>query len=112
MIAADLNLLAAGTARRNVNLNHLQNRIVTAQGRAEDMIAFPADLLIANIHYDVMRQLVNSQGFLTKKRFILSGLLRSEARHIAEILKKQQAQIIKQWTHESIWYTFYGRVVN
>lgn len=110
VIAADLNMLAARTAHRNVNLNHLQDRVISVQGRAEDMIAFPADLLIANIHYDVMRQLVNDQGFLTKKSFILSGLLRSEARHIAEILKKQQAQIIKQWTHESIWYTFYGRI--
>ena len=108
VIAADLNLLAAGTARRNVNLNHLQNRIVTAQGRAEEMIAFPADLLIANIHYDVMRQLVNDRGFLTKNRFILSGLLRSEARHIIDILKQQRAEIIKQWTHDGIWYTFYG----
>ena len=110
VIAADLNLLAARTARRNVKLNRLQNRVVTVQGRAEDMIAIPADLLIANIHYDVMRQLVNGGGFATKKRFILSGLLRSEARHILDILKEQKADIIKQWTHEGIWYTFYGRI--
>ena len=110
VIAADLNMLAARTAHRNVSLNHLQDRVITVQGRAEELIAFPADLLIANIHYDVMRQLVNDRGFLSKKRFILSGLLRSEARHITDILKKQRADIIKQWTHEGIWYTFYGRV--
>ena len=110
VIAADLNLLAARTADRNVRLNHLQDRVVTVQGRAEDMIAYPADLVIANIHYDVMRQLVNDNGFLTKKRFILSGLLRSEAKNIADILARRQVKIIKQWTHEGIWYTFYGEI--
>ncbi len=110
VIAADLNLLAAKTAHRNVRLNHLQDRVVTVQGRAEDMIAYPADLVIANIHYDVMRQLVNNNGFLTKKRFILSGLLRSEAKDIADILAKHQVKIIKQWAHEGIWHTFYGKM--
>jgi ribosomal protein L11 methyltransferase len=109
VIAADLNLLAAKTAHRNVRLNHLQDRVVTVQGRAEDMIAYPADLVIANIHYDVMRQLVNNNGFLTKKRFILSGLLRSEAKDIADILARHQVKIIKQWAHEGIWHTFYGQ---
>jgi ribosomal protein L11 methyltransferase len=110
VVAVDLNLLAAKTAERNVRLNHLQNRVVTVQGRAEDMIAYPADLVIANIHFDVMRQLVNNRSFFTKKRFILSGLLRSEARNIANVLARHPVTILKQWTHEGIWYTFYGRI--
>jgi ribosomal protein L11 methyltransferase len=111
VVAADLNLLAAKTAARNVRLNHLQNRVITVQGRAEDLIAYPADLVIANIHYDVMRRLVNDRGFLSKKRFILSGLLRSEAKNIADILARYRIKIIKQWTHGGIWYTFYGETV-
>jgi len=110
VVAVDLNLLAAKTAERNVRLNHLQHRVVTVQGRAEDIIAYPADLVIANIHYDVMRRLVNERSFFTKKRFILSGLLRSEARDIANILARHPVTILKQWTHEGIWYTFYGRI--
>ena len=110
VVAVDLNLLAAKTAHRNVRLNHLQKCVITVQGRAEDMIAYPADLVIANIHYDVMRRLVNDRGFLSKKRFILSGLLRSEAKNIADTLARHRVKIIKQWTHEGIWYTFYGRI--
>jgi len=110
VVAADLNLLAAKTADRNVRLNHLQKRVLALQGRAEDVIAYPADMVIANIHYDVMRRLVNDRGFLTKKRFILSGLLRSEARDIADILAGHPVKIVKQWTHEEIWYTFYGKI--
>jgi len=105
----DLNFLAAKTAGRNVRLNHLQNRVAIVQGRAEDFIACPADLVVANIHYDVMRQLVNVKGFLAKKRFILSGLLRSEAKDIADNLARRQVNIIKHWTHDGIWHTFYGQ---
>jgi len=109
VVAVDLNLLAAKTAKRNVKLNHLEHRVVTVQGRAEDIIACPADLVIANIHYDVMQQIVNERSFFTKKRFILSGLLRSEARNIANILAKHPVTILNQWTNEGIWYTLYGR---
>ena len=110
VVAVDLNLLAAKTAARNVRLNGLQNRVITIQSRAEDMIACPADLVIANIHYDVMRRLVEDKGFLSKNRFILSGLLRSEAREIAGILASQPVTIIKKWTYEGIWHTIYGKI--
>ena len=108
VVAVDLNLLAARTAARNVQLNQLADRVVIVQGKAEDIIAYPADLVIANIHYDVMRHLINTQGFLEKKRFILSGLLRSEAKNIADRLARQPVKIIKQWSRDGIWHTFYG----
>ena len=110
VVAVDLNLLAARTAARNVQLNQLADRVVIVQGKAEDVIAYPADLVIANIHYDVMRHLINSQGFFDKKRFILSGLLRSEAKDIADRLARQPVKIVKQWTRDGIWHTFYGKM--
>jgi ribosomal protein L11 methyltransferase len=108
VVAVDLNLLAARTAARNVQLNQLEDRVVIVQGKAEDVIAYPADLVIANIHYDVMRHLINAQGFLDKKRFILSGLLRSEAKQIADNLARHPVIILKQWARDGIWHTFYG----
>ena len=110
VVAVDLNFLAARTAARNVQLNQLEDRVVIVQGKAEDVIAYPADLVIANIHYDVMRHLVSAQGFLDKKRFILSGLLRSEAKAIADSLARHRVKILKQWTRDGIWHTFYGRI--
>lgn len=109
IVGVDLNLLAAQTAVRNVRLNRLESRIVIAQGRAEHMIAYPTELLIANIHYDVMHHLVNNRGFLVKKRFILSGLMRGEAKHIVNLLQRQPVKIIKQWTQDGIWHTIYGK---
>ena len=83
---------------------------MVVQGNAEDVIAYPADLAIANIHYDVMRHLINAKGFVEKKRFILSGLLRSEARDIVDRLERQPVKILKQWTRDGIWHTFYGKM--
>jgi ribosomal protein L11 methyltransferase len=110
VLAVDLNFLAAKTTARNVQLNQLEDRVMTVQGNAEDFIAYPADLIIANIHYDVMRRLIQAKGFLEKKRFIFSGLLRSEAKDIADSLARHPVKIIKQWNRDGIWHTFYGEM--
>jgi ribosomal protein L11 methyltransferase len=111
-LAVDLNLLAAKTAKKNVGLNRLEKQIAVVQGYAEAFIDCPADLLIANIHYDVMQKLICTKGFSTPKRFILSGLLRSEAKQVRIELERLPAKILKSWTHEGIWHTFYGKIVN
>ena len=112
IVGVDLNLLAARTARRNVQLNSLEDRIIIINGRAEDVVEYPTDLLIANIHHDVMLRLVKSGGLLSGRRFILSGLMRGEAKHIVEILHRQPVKIIKQWTQDGIWHTIYGKINN
>ena len=108
ILAVDLNPLAVNTAQKNVHLNELRSLILVARSRAQDCIDFQADLVIANIHWEVMRELVLSDGFLQKKQFILSGLLRSEARDLTEILAKLPVKIQKMWTQDGIWHTFYG----
>ena len=111
-LAVDFNLLAAGTALRNVLLNDLDENILVVHGRAENFLTTPADLLIANIHYDVMKKIIQAEGFLQKKWFILSGLFRSQARIIEEELKRTGAEIVKKWEQEYIWHTILCRFVN
>jgi ribosomal protein L11 methyltransferase len=108
-LAVDVNFLAANTALRNVRLNGLENTILVAQGRAEDFIDSPSDLMIANIHYEVMKQLITAPGFLKKKWFILSGLLRSQARDLRFKLSRLPIRIIKEWSREDIWHTFLAK---
>lgn len=110
ILAVDKNLLAARTAENNVQLNNVKENVVVIQGSAEIFIDKPADLVIANIHFDVMKKLLNSEGFLSKKWFILSGLLRSQAEDAAYRLKQKGAEIIKKWEHDSIWHTFFGNI--
>ncbi|MGD8992108.1 MAG: 50S ribosomal protein L11 methyltransferase [Desulfobacterales bacterium] len=109
-LAVDLNLLAATTAARNVRLNGLVKQVAVVQGYAEDFIDCPADLLIANVHYAVMQKLIQSVGFRTKKCFVLSGLMRSEAKQIKIEIERLPAKILKSWTHKGIWHTFYGEL--
>jgi len=108
-LGLDFNFLAAKTAKRNIELNQLDNRILIFQGKAEDFIDSPADLVIANIHYDVMKDLITSDGFLQKKWFILSGLLRSQARDITYKLSQLPVDILKSRERDNIWHTFMGR---
>ena len=106
--AVDFNHLAVQTARRNVILNGAEDRVLLVHGRAEQLVASPADLLIANIHYDVMRKLLQSEGFKAKRHWILSGLLRSQAREVEDLLGDGRACIVKRWTRDHIWYTYLG----
>lgn len=111
VLAVDFNFLAAKTSARNCQLNGFENRILALQGLAEDFIEYPAELVIANIHYDVMQHLVETKGFLQKKYFILSGLLRSQAKALVEKLARQPVEIMNQWERDGVWYTFLGRVI-
>ena len=108
VLATDLTLLAAQTARRNVALNHLGSQVLVTQGDAEKFMDFTSDLVVSNIHYDVMKNLIRTQGFLKKRRFILSGLMRSEARQIESVLADLPVRIIRRWDQDGIWHTFYG----
>jgi len=110
ILAVDRNLLAARTAQKNIQLNNVTENVMVIQGSAEIFIDNPADLVIANIHFDVMKKLLNSEGFLSKKWFILSGLLRSQAEDAAYTLKQKGAKIIKKWERDGIWHTFFGKV--
>ena len=107
-LAVDMNRLAAKTAERNIRLNQLQQAVLAVQGSADDFIHIQADLLIANIHYDVMKRLVCSDGFLNKRIFILSGLLRSEAADIEHRLMQLPVNILNKWIRDGIWYTYWG----
>lgn len=108
VLATDLTLLAARTARRNVALNGLASQVLVTQGDAEKFMDFTSDLVVSNIHYAVMKNLVRSKGFLKKKRFILSGLMRSEARQIESALAGLPVNILRRWDQDGIWHTFYG----
>ncbi len=108
ILALDYNYLATRTACINVSLNNLDDHILVVNGRAEDHTSVATDLLVANIHYDVMKDLVRTEGFLKQKWFILSGLLRSEAGKILEFLNSQPVLILKQWSQDDIWHTILG----
>jgi ribosomal protein L11 methyltransferase len=108
VLAVDLNPLAAQTARRNVRLNRLEKKILVVQGRAEEAIDLPADLAVANIHGEVMLRMMDSAGFRQKRRFILSGLMRSDAKEVRRRLAVLGMRIAAEWVRDGIWHTYYA----
>ncbi|SDO73477.1 50S ribosomal protein L11 methyltransferase [Desulforhopalus singaporensis] len=108
IVAVDFNYLAAQTALRNVRLNGLEDRVIVVNGRAEEHIAGPTDLLVANIHYDVMKKIVASDGFLKQKWFVLSGLLTTQAEKIVDQLRNLPVLILKRWNQDQVWHTILG----
>ena len=112
ILAVDFNFLAAKTARNNVKINGLEKNITVVQGRAEELLDKPADLMISNIHFDVMKNLINSKGFLNSRFFILSGLLRSEAGVVTDQLNRLPVTVLNTWERDDIWYTFLGKTNN
>lgn len=108
VLAVDTNPLAVQTARRNVTANRYEAQILVTQGDAEKFIDARADLVVSNIHYDVMRRLLSAPGFRAKKRFVLSGLLRSEARAVRQALERMGARVLETWEQDGVWSTFYG----
>ena len=107
--AIDLNPLAVKTARTNVMLNGFSGAIKVMEGRAEDLMSKTADLMVANIHYEVIRTLMEQKKFIGNQWFIISGLMRSQARDFKERILKYGLTVLKEWDHEMTWYTFLGR---
>lgn len=109
VLAVDFNRLAVETARRNILRNGMGDRVLAVHGRAETTIGVAVDLLIANLHHEVMMRLLADEGFLRARRFVLSGLLRSQAREAAEVLAGLPVRLLDRRTEDGVWHTLLGR---
>jgi hypothetical protein len=78
VLAVDLNPLCVKAAIRNVGLNGLEGFIKVIQGDAAAFLSGEADLILANVHCDLLIRLLELDDFSQKERLILSGLLRSQ----------------------------------
>lgn len=107
VLAVDINRLCVRTAAGNIRRNGLEDRVLAIQGNARDWIGGVTDLLVANIHYAVLRQLVSAPLLAGKRCMVFSGLLRSEAKAIREQLALLPVVIRRQWVGDGIWHTFY-----
>jgi ribosomal protein L11 methyltransferase len=103
VLAVDLNELAVETALRNVLLNDESARIEVKRGKAEDFVEEEADLLCANLHFQVIVTLLERQAFFKKRWLILSGLLERDRQEIEHRLLGGGLEIYlsvreKHWT--------------
>ena len=109
VLACDFNLLAVQTTQKNIRLNRLEHQVLAFQARGEELLSIPCDLMVANIHYDVMQHIIAHPAFLEKPWFILSGLLNSEAAKVMEFLRNLPVQIVERRCPDGVWNTLMGR---
>jgi len=107
--AVDWNPACVANARTNVARNGLADRVRVEEGRAEDFLGTEADLLLANLHFAVVKELVAAPQFFQKPWAVVSGLLRSEARAIRESLQRPDFGLVGEWETEDTWFTLLGR---
>ncbi|MCP4022523.1 MAG: methyltransferase [Desulfobacteraceae bacterium] len=105
VLACDFNLLAVKTAHKNVILNGFENKVLVFQAKGEEILSKSFDLIIANIHYDVMQYLIQTKEFYQNKWFILSGLLNSETKKVLKVLSNEKIQIVERRCPDGIWNT-------
>ncbi len=105
VLAVDINPLCAKTALKNVALNGLDGIIRVVRGPAEDFSQQPADLAIANMHYEVIDRLLNGDGLCRIERLIVSGLLRSQYRDVRQRLQRAGYETVREWDHNMTWFT-------
>ncbi|MEW5724285.1 MAG: 50S ribosomal protein L11 methyltransferase [Thermodesulfobacteriota bacterium] len=101
--AVEYSHLGVDTARKNVRLNGLEDRIEVIRARAEDHALDPADLVCANLHFSVQRSLREKGGFLGRRWLILSGLFPDEGEEMAAALQGEGARLVdlardERWT--------------
>jgi len=110
VVAVDLNPLCVKTAARNVELNHQEEIIHVLEGKAEDFVDDPADLIVANIHYEVIRRLLEKGSFHEKTKLIISGLMRSQFREIKRQLERRGFKLLREWDHDTTWFTILAEI--
>jgi len=109
VLGIDWNPACVATARKNIEWNGLSHRIRVEEGLAEEYLRQKAELLFANLHFAVVRELIEQPAFSEKKWVVLSGLLRSEYAEIKRRLVRPGFTLIKEWEADNTWFTLLGQ---
>lgn len=105
VLAVDLNPLCVRTAEKNVQLNGVEDTVRVIEGNAYDFADVDADLIVANLDYDVISELLRKKEFTYKRWYIFSGLMRTPCAELKSLLKEYGMEVEKQWDHEMTWFT-------
>jgi ribosomal protein L11 methyltransferase len=108
VIAVDKNDLAFHTAKQNVRLNDLTEKIDVRKGEARLFLNRPFDLIAANLPFRVLRDLISLDSAPLHGLWLVSGINRSQADTLEELFKDQGMELLERRSTE-IWETFLAR---
>jgi len=108
VIAVEYNELAVRTAARNLKHNQREGQVHLIQADARHFAHLPASLALANIHLDVLLDLLAIPEFLTKDWYIFSGILGIQLEAFLARLKETPLKEVET-LHENMWFTVLAR---
>jgi ribosomal protein L11 methyltransferase len=103
VIAVEYNDLAVHTAARNVRHNAKEQEILQIHGDARDFAYIPADLALANIHQDVLLDLLKIPEFYNKIWYVFSGILGAQIERFLAALEATPLEPVSV-LDENLWY--------
>ena len=108
VIAVEYNELAVLTCARNLKHNQRRAEVDLIQADARDYVHLPADLALANIHLDVLLDLLAIPGFLNKNWYIFSGILGAQLDTLLTRLTATPLTPVAT-LDENMWFTVLAR---
>lgn len=108
VVAVDLNPLCVRTANKNVELNGFSNVIQVVEGLAEDYCSRHFDVVVANIHAEVIKRMLQIDEFVMSPVLVISGLMRTPFRETREQIVSAGYEIWRIYDYEMTWYTLVG----
>ncbi len=103
----DYNNLSIETAKKNRSLNGVEENLHLWMGDAKDFLYLDADLLLANMHFQVIDAITDEDSFYSKKYYLLSGLLGQEGHQIEEKVRRRLTLL--DFHQENFWFTYLFR---
>ena len=108
LLAVDLNPLCIKTTQANAELNQVEAQV--EEGPAADYLANPAEVVLANIHWEIQRDLWQDRSLLDgKKDLILSGVTRSQIGPLKDLITARGYKIEQEKQAEDTWFTIWCR---
>jgi len=111
VVAVEYNELAVRTAARNLKHNQRQGEVLLIQGDARHFAYPPAQLALANLHLEVLLDLLDIPEFLTKKWYIFSGILGTQMATFTARLKNSPLKLLDTWS-ANLWFAVLAKKTN
>jgi ribosomal protein L11 methyltransferase len=103
VVAVEYNDLAVRTAAKNVRHNRREDDVLVIHGDARHFSHLAADLVLANLHLDVLLDLLAIPEFLAKKWYIFSGILGTQMVPFKDRLKDTPLKAVAA-LDENLWF--------
>jgi ribosomal protein L11 methyltransferase len=108
VIAVEYNELAVRSAARNLKHNQREAEVHLIQADARHFAHLGAGLVLANIHLDVLLDLLDIPEFVNKDWYIFSGILGAQLEKFLARLEDTPLKVL-EIRDENMWFTVLAR---